>query len=189
MAEIRPLAEKISTVVNILCSKFELSILITSWRMRGSQKSKIASWCCKSVTQWRKFSSVLKLLCISIHTPNYSCLSELLPEVWGGPKIHGVAVVRMHQNHIAGKKFNTVEAPNHIYSRTKFQLSSSITSWDMDRSPLFAIGLTLHVLSKKLVAAATIRTFQEFERIPLHCGWIRTLRGRRLATVSQSDAW
>ena len=59
----------------------------------------------------------------------------------------------------------------------------------MDRSPLFAIGLTLHVLSKKLVAAETIRTFPEFdERIPLHCGWIRTSRGRLLATVSQSDA-
>ena len=55
----------------------------------------------------------------------------------------GVAVVRMHQNHLAEKNFNTVEAPNHIYSRTKFQLSNSITSitsWDMDRSPLFAIG-------------------------------------------------
>jgi len=29
---------------------------------------------------------MLKLLCISIHTPNYSCLSELLPEIWGGSK-------------------------------------------------------------------------------------------------------
>jgi len=110
----------------------------------GSQKSKIALWCCKSVTLLRTLSSVLKLLCISIHTPNYSCLSELLPEIWGGQKIqNSVAVVRMHQNHLAEKKFNTVEAPNHIYSCTKFQHSNSITSWDMDRSPLFAIGLTL----------------------------------------------
>ena len=28
----------------------------------------------------------------------------------------------------SGKNFNTVEAPNHIYSHTKFQLTNSITS-------------------------------------------------------------
>jgi len=72
--------------------------------------------------------------CLSIHSPNFSFLSKLLPELWGGPKIQdGVAVVRMHQNHLAEKNFNTVEAPNHIYSSTKFQLSNSITSWDMDK--------------------------------------------------------
>ena len=32
------------------------------------------------------------------------------------------------------KHFQPVEAPNHIYSRTKFQLSNSITSWDMEPS-------------------------------------------------------
>jgi len=30
--------------------KFEMSILITSRRMRGSKTSKIASWCCKNAT-------------------------------------------------------------------------------------------------------------------------------------------
>ena len=32
------------------------------------------------------------------------------------------------------KKFNTVEALNHSYSRTKFQLCNSSTSWDMESS-------------------------------------------------------
>jgi len=64
--QIRPLADKMfhsskATMHIYSHTKFELSILITSWRMRGSQKSKIASWCC-----------MLKLLCISIHILNFS---------------------------------------------------------------------------------------------------------------------
>ena len=59
-----------------------------------------------------------------------------------GPKIQdGDAVVRMH--HLAEKHFNTVEAPNHIYSRTKFQLSNLITSglfWTItDRVPTLLV--------------------------------------------------
>ena len=81
---------------------------------------------------------------ISIHAPNFSFFSELLPEIWGGSQNprwrRGCAHAPAPPS---GKKFNTVEAPNHIYSHTKFQLSNSITSWDMDRSPLFAIGLTV----------------------------------------------
>ena len=34
----------------------------------------------------------------------------------------------------SGKIFQPVEAPNHIYSRIKFPLSNSITSWDMESS-------------------------------------------------------
>ena len=45
----------------------------------------------------------------------------------GVSKIQDCVVV-LHQNHLAEKNFNTVEAPNDIYSRTKFQLSNSITS-------------------------------------------------------------
>jgi len=83
--------------------------------------------------------------CILIHASNFSFLAELLPEIWGGGgqnprKRRGYAHAPQPPS---GKNFNTVEAPNHIYSRTKFQLSNSITSWDMDRSPLFVIGLTL----------------------------------------------
>ena len=88
---------------------------------------------------------MLKLLCISIHTPNYSCLwiTELL-------NMRGVQRWRRGCAHAleppSGKNFNTVEAPNHIYSRTKFQLSNLISSWYMDRSPHVTFGLRSQVL-------------------------------------------
>jgi len=52
----------------------------------------------------------------------------------GSPNQDGVMVVRIH--HLA-EKINTVEAPYDIYSRTKFQLFNSITSWDMDYGVLY----------------------------------------------------
>ena len=42
----------------------------------------------------------------------------------------------------SSKLFNTVEAPNNIYSRTKFQLSNSITSWDMESSISHRFNIT-----------------------------------------------
>ena len=62
-------------------SAFYLNYFLT---YEGSQKSKIALWCCKSVTQRIKILSMLKLLCISIHILNFSFLTQLLPEIWTG---------------------------------------------------------------------------------------------------------
>jgi len=104
-------------------------LIITSWRIRGVPKTKIASWCCKSTPSGENFH-----LCLSSYTYQftYQILASSLNYFLGyegGPKIQdGVAVVRMR--HLAEKIFNGGKAPMHVYSYTEFQLSNLINSRD-----------------------------------------------------------
>ena len=60
---------------------------------------------------------MLKLLCIAIHIgiPHFSFLSQLLPEIWAGSQNPRWRRSWTHAPP-SRKMFNTVEAPNHIYS-------------------------------------------------------------------------
>jgi len=62
-------------------TKFQLSNLIISQDMRGVPKSKMASRFAHAPPSG-KFPTLLKLLIISIHLPNFSFLTQLLPEIW-----------------------------------------------------------------------------------------------------------
>ena len=71
------------------CSTPKPALLLTYLLI--TMKSSISH--CFNITGWRKyahqrikFSTVVKLLCISIHTPHLNYLSWLLPDIWGGPK-------------------------------------------------------------------------------------------------------
>jgi len=85
VAQIRPLADKIfyssKTTMHIYSyTKFKLSILITSRHEGGSQNPRRHHGCVHAPLSRKIFN--LKLLIISIHLPNFSFLTLLLPEIW-----------------------------------------------------------------------------------------------------------
>ena len=86
VAQIRPLADYIfysskATMHIYSHTKFELSVLITSWRMRGSQNPRWRRGCAHAPPNGKIFY-LLKLLIISIHVRNFSFLTQLLCEIW-----------------------------------------------------------------------------------------------------------
>ena len=64
-------------------TKFQLPLLVTSWGMKRSPKIQDGVAVVRMLHLYSgNIFNLLKLLIISIHVPNFSFLTQLLPEIW-----------------------------------------------------------------------------------------------------------